>query len=431
MRNTTLSSSPRRHRRLSLSLLAALSASCLALSGCGSPQKGTAPQQDGAASQAPATDAAPDAGAPAAGASATESSQDAPQAAQGPSVHGYKYGEMPPIPLFTLPDLTTLDTDPGAFTPDITASVTSVPGITVSPARCDEAGVIANGSSNTILGGDGSVVHTGDNTSVVNSGDGSGTYTDGTVSIVNSGDGSGTYSNGTVSIVFGGDGSGTYTDENLSVVVEGDGSGTYQDSRTGESTVISPGGSGTYNVGQVSIINGGDGSGSYTSPDLTIINHGDGTATVNGEEVRAEPLAKIGTVGSFPTLDAVNPVDACGTVISMDSSVLFDFDSYELRPESQQVLKDLVKILNETGAPAATVAGHTDSVADDAYNQTLSENRAQAVVDALQTNGAATSLTAVGYGETQPVAPNENPDGSDNPAGRQLNRRVEIVVPTF
>ena len=61
----------------------------------------------------------------------------------------------------------------------------------------------------------------------------------------------------------------------------------------------------------------------------------------------------------------------------------------------------------------------------------LSEQRAQAVVEALKANGVSTSLDATGFGETRPVAPNENSDGSDNPAGRQLNRRVEIFIPVF
>ena len=124
-------------------------------------------------------------------------------------------------------------------------------------------------------------------------------------------------------------------------------------------------------------------------------------------------------------------MQSCGTAISLDSGILFDVDSYAIRPESSEVLNSLAQVLTQAGAPKATVAGHTDSVADDAYNQTLSEQRAQAVVDALHTAGTTTQLTPVGYGETQPAAPNTNPDGSDNPGGRQLNRRVEIMIPVF
>ena len=75
----------------------------------------------------------------------------------------------------------------------------------------------------------------------------------------------------------------------------------------------------------------------------------------------------------------------------------------------------------------AEVSGHTDAIGSDSYNQTLSENRANSVVDALVKRGVTTSLSATGYGESRPVAPNEL-NGKDNPAGRQLNRRVEIFV---
>ena len=81
--------------------------------------------------------------------------------------------------------------------------------------------------------------------------------------------------------------------------------------------------------------------------------------------------------------------------------------------------------------PKVQIQGRTDSVSDDASNQTLSEQRAKAVTDALTSDGVTAAIESVGYGETRPVAPNESSDGSDNPAGRRLNRRVEVFVPTF
>jgi len=86
--------------------------------------------------------------------------------------------------------------------------------------------------------------------------------------------------------------------------------------------------------------------------------------------------------------------------------------------------------MDGAGAPGAIVTGHTDSVGENDYNQTLSEARADAVVEALRTAGVSSTLTAEGRGEAEPVAPNEV-DGQDYPAGRQLNRRVEIVIPAF
>ena len=74
-----------------------------------------------------------------------------------------------------------------------------------------------------------------------------------------------------------------------------------------------------------------------------------------------------------------------------------------------------------------TIEGHTDAIGSDADNQALSERRAAAVRGALEAAlGSGYQYTSVGFGETRPVAPNTKPDGSDDPDGRALNRRVEI-----
>jgi OOP family OmpA-OmpF porin len=89
----------------------------------------------------------------------------------------------------------------------------------------------------------------------------------------------------------------------------------------------------------------------------------------------------------------------------------------------------LAAALEKVPSRAMEIRGHTDAKGSDAYNQDLSERRAQAVVAALRQRGVAHDASARGYGESQPVAPNEV-DGKDNPGGRQLNRRVEIFVRT-
>jgi len=350
-------------------------------------------------------------------------------ASTGQAVAGYEPGQIPPIPMIALPDLSLLTQSTGAFTPDLTRSITSQPGVTVRPARCDASGSLVSGS--TVLGGDGSMSTSSGATAVTNNGDGSGTYSDGKVSITNNGDGSGTYSDGKVSITINGDGSGTYSDDHLSVTVNGDGSGTYSDSATGEAITLDGKGSGTYSRGGVSITNNGDGSGTYSDGKVSITNLGDGSAIVNDATVSAKPVPKAGKVGTFPSIDAAKPVQSCGTVITLEDSVLFDFGSSELRGEASTTLTNLATVIKDSKAPKVQVQGHTDSVSDDAFNQKLSEQRAQAVSNALKSDGVAADLEAVGYGETKPVAPNENPDGSDNPAGRRLNRRVEVFVPAF
>ncbi|BDF98024.1 hypothetical protein AoKodu_03250 [Actinomyces oris K20] len=372
----------------SLSLIAAL-----ALSGCslsiGGGSSSQAQGQQAQASQA-GSDSAGSAGSAQGTASASASGTSG---SAGQAVAGYEPGQIPPIPMISLPDLSLLTQSTGAFTPDLTRSITSQPGITVRPARCDASGSLVSGS--TVLGGDGSMTTSSGSTSVTNNGDGSGTFSDGKVSITNNGDGSGTYS-----------------DDYLSVTVNGDGSGTY--SRSG-----------------VSITNNGDGSGSYSDGTISITNLGDGSAIVNGSTISAKPVPKAGKVGTFPSIDAAKPVQSCGTVITLEDSVLFDFGSSDLRGEASTTLTNLATVLKDSKAPKVQVQGHTDSVSDDAFNQKLSEQRAQAVSSALKSNGATADLEAVGYGETKPVAPNENPDGSDNPGGRRLNRRVEVFVPAF
>ena len=175
----------------------------------------------------------------------------------GQAVAGYEPGQIPPIPMISLTDLSLLTQSTGVFTPDLTRSITSQPGVTVRPARCDASGSLVSGS--TVLGGHGSMTTSSGSTSVTN----------------------------------------------------------------------------------------------------------------------------------------------------------------------------LAAVLKDSKVPKVQIQGHTDSVSDDASNQTLSEQRAKAVTEALTSNSVTASIESVGYGETKPVAPNENPDGSDNPGGRRLNRRVEVFVPAF
>ena len=398
----------------------------LALSGCSLSIGGGSSSQ----AQSQETRVSADSGSSAGSAKGSASAQATGTAAStGQAVAGYEPGQIPPIPMIALPDLSLLTQSTGAFTPDLTRSITSQPGVTVRPARCDASGSLVSGS--TVLGGDGSMSTSSGATAVTNNGDGSGTYSDGKVSITNNGDGSGTYSDGKVSITINGDGSGTYSDDHLSVTVNGDGSGTYSDSATGEAITLDGKGSGTYSRGGVSITNNGDGSGSYSDGTISITNLGDGSAIVNGSTISAKPVPKAGKVGTFPSIDAAKPVQSCGTVITLEDSVLFDFGSSDLRGEASTTLTNLATVLKDSKAPKVQVQGHTDSVSDDAFNQKLSEQRAQAVSSALKSNGVTADLEAVGYGETKPVAPNENSDGSDNPGGRRLNRRVEVFVPAF
>jgi len=123
--------------------------------------------------------------------------------------------------------------------------------------------------------------------------------------------------------------------------------------------------------------------------------------------------------------------DGCPVPVSIDlKGVNFDFDKATLRPDAVEILTQALDILKRYPDLKVEVAGHTDSVGSDAYNQKLSERRAKAVYDYLTSNGvdAARLVGPNGYGESRPIAPNTNPDGSDNPEGRAQNRRTELNV---
>jgi len=110
-----------------------------------------------------------------------------------------------------------------------------------------------------------------------------------------------------------------------------------------------------------------------------------------------------------------------GMVLTL-GDVLFDTAAATLKPGAELTIGRLADFLAQNPETRIMVEGHTDSQGSDAYNQELSQRRAQAVADALMTRGiAATRLTVIGRGEGFPVAANETT------AGRQQNRRVEVV----
>ena len=119
-----------------------------------------------------------------------------------------------------------------------------------------------------------------------------------------------------------------------------------------------------------------------------------------------------------------------GLQINLPENILFDFDRYDLRADAQPTLEKVSKLINYYKNAPVNIGGHTDSKGSDSYNQQLSEQRANAVKDALvsQFDIDSSRLKARGFGENQPIAANTKSDGSDNPVGRQKNRRVEVVV---
>ena len=132
-------------------------------------------------------------------------------------------------------------------------------------------------------------------------------------------------------------------------------------------------------------------------------------------QLRAQLLSQLNSI--LQTRDS-----ARGLIVNM-SDVLFDTGSYTLKPGAREKLAKISGIVLAHPGLNLQIEGHTDSVGTDEFNQSLSERRADSVRDFLAQQGVpASSISARGFGKTQPVASN------DTPEGRQRNRRVELVV---
>jgi OOP family OmpA-OmpF porin len=129
-----------------------------------------------------------------------------------------------------------------------------------------------------------------------------------------------------------------------------------------------------------------------------------------------------------PAICLVKDVPPVEEAVVMDN-VYYDFDKATLKLASHASLDKLVALLNAHPEIVIELGAHTDNIGNETYNQRLSEARAQSCVNYLISKGIDKSrLQAKGYGSTQPIAPNTKDDGSDNPDGRQMNRRTEFKV---
>jgi outer membrane protein OmpA-like peptidoglycan-associated protein len=111
------------------------------------------------------------------------------------------------------------------------------------------------------------------------------------------------------------------------------------------------------------------------------------------------------------------------------ADVLFDFDKSTIRPDAAKTLHQVAAIIRAKSKGVVQVEGYTDSKGNAPYNARLSQQRAVSVKEWLASKEALNAtMTTQGFGASNPVVPNTKPDGSDDPAGRQRNRRVEIVI---
>jgi len=115
--------------------------------------------------------------------------------------------------------------------------------------------------------------------------------------------------------------------------------------------------------------------------------------------------------------------------INLRGDILFDFDKWDIRPSAETTLSQIAKLILKYPKAAVQIDGYTDSKGSATYNLGLSDRRSGSVKAWLASRGVPENIVSTrGWGAEHPVAPNKHPNGSDDPEGRQKNRRVEITI---
>lgn len=171
----------------------------------------------------------------------------------------------------------------------------------------------------------------------------------------------------------------------------------------------------------------------YENENYTLLGETDGyitkrqSYTTIGKSVPLESLKELITTITLDTLMVLDRKER--NKIFVLENIYFGYDSANIRKDAARELDKLVTLLNDNTDLKIEMGSHTDSVASDAYNLELSQRRAESTVNYLIRKGiAADRLVAKGYGESKPIARNTNRDGTDNPQGRQRNRRTEFKI---
>ncbi|WEZ85749.1 OmpA family protein (plasmid) [Rhizobium sp. 32-5/1] len=138
------------------------------------------------------------------------------------------------------------------------------------------------------------------------------------------------------------------------------------------------------------------------------------------EETRVRTETALSELGAKPEGGRI--------IVDLPSDILFDFDKADIRPDARPVLTKLANVLAAMKERRVSIIGHTDSKGSDDYNDRLSSRRAISVKTWLSESGITSEMTTEGKGERFPVAPNETAGGVDDPKGRQLNRRVQLII---
>ena len=148
----------------------------------------------------------------------------------------------------------------------------------------------------------------------------------------------------------------------------------------------------------------------------------EGTVTVRSSNPNPN-VVRVEVIDTGSGIDVTETDGGAAILVNLPDGVTFDVGSYTLRPQFRVTLDQIAGSLKQYPNSLIDVYGHTDSTGSDAYNQTLSENRARTVANYLGSQGVSSArIRSQGFGETMPVADNATD------AGRQRNRRVEIKI---
>lgn len=171
----------------------------------------------------------------------------------------------------------------------------------------------------------------------------------------------------------------------------------------------------------------------YDNEDYNLIGQTDGyllkrqTYTTKGKGVDPTTLKDLVTNITYDTLIILDKIEL--NKIFVLENIYYNYDKADIRPDAAKELDKLVQLLADNPEIKIELSSHTDSVDTESYNLDLSQRRAQSAVNYLIKKGIDPGrLVAKGYGESRPIARNTNPDGTDNPIGRQKNRRTEFKI---
>jgi outer membrane protein OmpA-like peptidoglycan-associated protein len=149
--------------------------------------------------------------------------------------------------------------------------------------------------------------------------------------------------------------------------------------------------------------------------------------TTRGRSVDPLSLKELLTTITFDTTLVLDKIETDRRFVL--DNIYYNFARAEIRPDAAVELDKLVQLLIDNPEIKIELGSHTDSVDTESYNLDLSQRRANSAINYIMQHGIAPDrLVAKGYGESKPIARNTNPDGTDNPDGRQKNRRTEFKI---